>query len=456
MYELVKNDIGKNRLTDEEFKKYYDYLWEATPHFYSNWPTDEEISKLKEEFQIYYNSDESILEIDGEKEEWAGPLGHYYISTFGRIKYDDKFLKQDDVSKQGYLVLLKPDDNTPINTTTCVYTFVAKMFMGKKDGDGLHVHHIDNNGYDCRLKNLILLTPAQHNAVHRNRKLNKEQLKDALSPKKRYSEDKIKLHLADYKNNNITTECGKWQNDRFYSHLLPETEIRKNLIDISYKKNFDNLFLKMKEDLHIYFSSLASSQALCFNLFYPLSEEAENRLDLINSHISKNATSEFEHVEDNSFEKYPIKKGKTNFDFFIKDGSKKFFFEIKYTEDTFGYVSEIDPTHHQKFNDYYKNQLEIVAPKVSERDFFNNYQLWRNICHVYENEDSINEVYFVVLKDRTDLIQDVEDAKKKCNKIFKDHIHVLKIEELVKKVLDEDNEALHNHYLEFFDKYLDY
>ena len=115
---------------------------------------------------------------------------------------------------------------------------------------------------------------------------------------------------------------------------------------------------------------------------------------MINSHISKNATSEFEHIEKNSFETCQ-EKGRTNFDFFIKDDSKKYFFEIKYTEDTFGYVSEIDPTHHQKFNDYYKKQLGIVAPKVSERDFFNNYQLWRNICHVYENEDSINEVYFV-------------------------------------------------------------
>lgn len=453
MPELVKNFIGKNRLTDDEFIKYYDDLWEATPHFYSNWPTEEEIGKLKENYQKYYNSDEPILEINGEKEKWDGPLGNFYVSTFGRIKYCDKFLKQDDVSKQGYLVLLKPDAATPVNTTTCVYTFVAKMFMGKKDGDGLHVHHIDNNGYDCSLKNLILLTPAQHNAVHRNRKLNKEQLKDALSPKKRYSEDKIKLHLADYKNNNITTECGKWQNGRYYSHLLPDS--RKNLIDVSYEKNFDNLYNDMMEHLHIYFSSLTSSQALCFNLFYPLSEEVENRLDLINSHISKNATSEFEHIEKNSFETCQ-EKGRTNFDFFIKDDSKKYFFEIKYTEDTFGYVSEIDPTHHQKFNDYYKKQLGIVAPKVSERDFFNNYQLWRNICHVYENEDSINEVYFVVLKDRTDLIQDVEDTKKRCNKIFKDHIHVLKIEELVKKVLDEDNEALHNHYLEFFDKYLDY
>lgn len=65
-------------------------------------------------------------------------------------------------------------------------------------------------------------------------------------------------------------------------------------------------------------------------------------------------------------------------------------------------------------------------------------------------------MYFVCLKDRTDLIQDVEDAKKLCLKDYREHIHVLKIEDLVKKALEVKNDKLHNHYLEFFDKYLNY
>ena len=39
---------------------------------------------------------------------------------------------------------------------------------------------------------------------------------------------------------------------------------------------------------------------------------------------------------------------------------------------------------------------------------------------------------------------------------FREHIHVLKIEDLVKKALEVKNDKLHGHYLEFFDKYLNY
>ena len=95
--------------------------------------------------------------------------------------------------------------------------------------------------------------------------------------------------------------------------------------------------------------------------------------------------------------------------------------------------------------------MEKIAPSVDKKGFFDNYQLWRNICHVTEGE-----VYFVCLKDRTDLIQDVEDAKKLCIKDYREHIHVLKIEDLVKKALEVKNDKLHNHFLEFFDKYLNY
>ena len=60
------------------------------------------------------------------------------------------------------------------------------------------------------------------------------------------------------------------------------------------------------------------------------------------------------------------------------------------------------------------------------------------------------------LKDRKDLEQDVKDAIKKCKSDYKKHIHFLSIEKIVKAALSVNNEKLHNHYLEFFDKYLDY
>lgn len=457
MNEIKFNGI-KNFEEKSEFEKYYKELWSLTPHYYSNWPTKEEIQNKKDEFSIIYNDDKTPK---FDNEEWKHLPGNevYEVSSLGRIKYDGKFIRQDDPYKDGYLILLQPDkpDNFPkIDTSTYVYTFVAKTFLGKKDGDGLHVHHIDNNGYDCSVANLVLLTPQQHRAVHRNRPLNDELLKEFLKPQRRYSEEKIKLHLTNYKLNKGIKVCGKWTNGNYYSHILPNKFM--NFIDVSYKEEFKKLYKDLNPHIHQYFSHLTSSQALCFNLFFPLVHE--KRLDIIDSKCSETSNENFEYTEPDSFEDIKSEKEKTNFDFFFRSNNRKYFFEIKYTEETFGYVSSFvsGDKHDSKYQKYYKEQLAEVAPSLTnEKDFFDNYQLWRNICHVYDRRTKeINEVYFVCLKDRTDLEQDVKDAIKKCKNDYKKHIHFLSIEKIVKDALTIQNEKLHKHYLEFFDKYLDY
>lgn len=452
MSEIKFNGI-KNFEEKKEFEKYYEELWSMTPHFYTNWPTKEEINEKREQFQKIYNSDEFF-----ENEKWDSLPGnsHYEISTLGRVKYDGTFIKQADPYKDGYLVLVQPENFPEINTSTNVYTFVAKTFLGKKDGDGLHVHHLDNNGFDCSVSNLVLLTPEQHRAVHRNRKLNSNELEEFLKPQRRYSEEKIKLHLSNYKINKGIKECGKWSNGNYYSHILPN-EI-DNLINVSYEEEFKKLYTRLKPHIHQYFSHLTSSQALCFNLFYPL--VLENKLDIIDRNCVNSSNADFEHIEEDSFEDMKSEKEKTNFDFFFISNNIKYFFEVKYTEETFGYVSSFNKgdKHDIKYQRYYKKQLaEIASPLIKEKEFFDNYQLWRNICHVYDcKTKKINEVYFVYLKDRKELEQDVKDAIKKCKSEYKKHIHFLSIEKIVKDTLSVNNEKLHNHYLEFFDKYLDY
>lgn len=96
----------------------------------------------------------------------------------GRVKYDDKIVPQDDAEKTGYLKLNVDKKN--VDHSVPVYKLVAKAFLGKKEGDGYEVHHIDNNGYDNRPENLILLTRTQHNAVHCKEKLSQEELKALL------------------------------------------------------------------------------------------------------------------------------------------------------------------------------------------------------------------------------------------------------------------------------------
>lgn len=167
------NFTGKSTLIDAEFFQNYEKLWEKSPHK-NNWPSEQEIAERKQEGAKRYNSEETNLP----GEEWRDLPGYkqYSISNMGRVKYNDAIVQQDDAERTGYLKL-DVEKKLGVDHSVNVYTLVAKAFLGKKEGDGYDVHHIDNNGYDNRPENLILLTRTQHNAVHRDEKLSQEELK---------------------------------------------------------------------------------------------------------------------------------------------------------------------------------------------------------------------------------------------------------------------------------------
>ena len=105
-----------------------------------------------------FNYDEQDLE----DEIWKlFPLDtKYSVSNLGRIKYEGKIQKQKD-EKTGYVTLA--DGNL---RKDYIYNFVAYTFLGKIEGDGMHVHHITNDGYYNTTDNLILLTQDEHSYVH--------------------------------------------------------------------------------------------------------------------------------------------------------------------------------------------------------------------------------------------------------------------------------------------------
>ena len=443
------NFTGKNKLTDEEFISFYDELWSRTPHYSINWPSIFEIERKKAEGEDFYNSDTFCA-----NEEWKELPGYsaYSVSSMGRIKFHGKLVEQDDKypDKMGYLVLAPKNSSIKVNKTREVYTFVAMTFMGKVEGDGYHVHHIDNNGYNCSTENLILLTAKQHKAVHLDEHMNLFELTSFL--REEYSEERIKNHLSNYKLNVLgIEECGEWQNHLKYSHILPGGLDIKNLILNSYPNEFEELYKSKEKSLHKYFAHLSSSQALCFNLFYPMS--ITNRLNLIDSKISKNAKSDFEHVEQDSFEKASNDKEKTNFDFFIDDQGNKYFFELKYTEQAFGSVADIKDgdKHDQKYQNYYRQQLSKISnTAITRKEFFDDYQIWRNICHA-----DMGTVYFVFLKTRTSLKNEIDKVLVKCKDEYKRKIKILYIENLVRDCLKEkEDDLFYQHYQEFYSKYL--
>lgn len=104
----------------------------------------------------------NYAENDLKEEIWKPfPLDtKYTVSNFGRIKYNGIIQKQKDEKIQ-YVRLA--DDSL---RNDYVYNFVAYTFLGKIEDDGMHVHHITNDGYYNTTDNLILLTQDEHSYVH--------------------------------------------------------------------------------------------------------------------------------------------------------------------------------------------------------------------------------------------------------------------------------------------------
>ena len=158
----------KKVLTDEEFKKQFIKL-------NNTWHYGEEKRVFdKQKFADRYNNEANKNYTEDGKEEWKS-LSHiagyrnYWVSSLGRVRIGNYVLEQDDFNNSGYLKLdphrkYKGRVDHEVN----VYTLIAMGFLGKELNDGYDVHHLDNNGYDCRPKNLILLTRKQHIAVHSN------------------------------------------------------------------------------------------------------------------------------------------------------------------------------------------------------------------------------------------------------------------------------------------------
>lgn len=90
----------------------------------------------------------------------------YTVSNLGRIKLNGILVHQDDNNFNGYLKMTKTvEGKDSDNRSENIYIFVAKAFFSNYK-EGMHVHHINNNGYDCRPENLILLEKDQHSIVH--------------------------------------------------------------------------------------------------------------------------------------------------------------------------------------------------------------------------------------------------------------------------------------------------
>ena len=273
----------------------------------------------------------------------------------------------------------------------------------------------------------------------------------------------IKSHLAQYRSKKLEiTECGTWHKKE-YPHILPEGRRKENVLKTIRGEFWEYAHRRalgekcLKDSLHQCFHHLNSSQALCFNLFYPFLLKPEWLNFLPTVLLGRNAEvvndAEFEHIEDTN-------EG-TNFDFFMQLRSgRRLFFECKFTEVDFGRAKD-DKKHQQKLVDIYRFKLQKkVKPGALESSvFLKHYQLLRNISHV--NPENKDHLFLIFPRGNSDIVSPLvcrvgvlddflAEKMKSC-------VTVLQLEDLIKRIQGTsvmEDSVMKMHWHLFEEKYL--
>lgn len=272
-------------------------------------------------------------------------------------------------------------------------------------------------------------------------------------------QDEIKTHLIAYKALKFKeVPHGLWRNnpDKVLQYAFISKYDNNNLIE-TFQKEYLNYEkgLEAKIKRHMYFHHMNSSQAMCINFFYPLYKEG--CLELITESLGfkderiKSTSVRFEEPS-----KIDSIKGfrPTNFDFYFEtETGKKFFFEIKYTENEFGKAKD-DCDHNKKFKNVYStgNIFNPIQDEYREKElFFKNYQIIRNLIHVAA--DSF--VVFLYPEGNSKIKQQALNAKNQIlKKPYNEHLITIEWEELFKDVNDKvKSPDLQNQMKEFGKKY---
>lgn len=266
----------------------------------------------------------------------------------------------------------------------------------------------------------------------------------------------IKAHMEQYKLQRLgVAENGVWKtNGKEYPHILPGALLKLNILE-TYRKEFWEYFdrLDPKITLHHDFHHLNSSQAMCFNLFFPLLIDNQQGIPCLTAALGFSDGA----VETVAFEFVPDPVESTNFDFFIRFRSqRRVYFELKLSEGGFGSAKN-DKHHNDKFEGIYKRKVaDRFLPKYGDADhFFKNYQVMRNIWHV---EFNTPDLLFFILPRRNALLEEPAKFIQGCLlEGCRDQVRVVYLEDLIsgiEKNVPGSHDRLTTHFTLFREKYL--
>lgn len=258
-----------------------------------------------------------------------------------------------------------------------------------------------------------------------------------------------KTKLSTYKKAELTTEQGVWRK-YLYDHILPINQKEKNII-ANIRSEFWSFHKDRNIKLHQYFHHLNSSQALCFNLFFPLFHYDKSFLNYVLKNLMGIENGDILNCE---FEKILDSREFTNFDFFIEHLNKKrTLFEIKYTEDKFATTAG-GKGRIVKYERIYKPRLEgILKPEFINQDFvFSNYQIVRNLSYIDEN----TTVVFLFPKANLNLQYTEKFISDIVLPIYINQVKIIYLENITFQILNsKDLKKLHPIFEKFKHIYID-
>ena len=268
-------------------------------------------------------------------------------------------------------------------------------------------------------------------------------------------QSQLKDHLGDYKISNLgILEDGFWRNKR-YRHILPKELYKLNILETIRDEFWDYFESQNALKMHRYFYHLNSSQAMCFNLFYPFMMENNRYLNILLGTLGLPTNG----VSEVSFEKVIDKPEGTNFDFYIGyENGMQILFEVKLQESGFGSAIN-NEERNKKFKQIYKKRMRnIISTRFQNRPvFFKYYQLIRNLTYLGYNDKT--HLFFILpfenkaLENKTsELIHFLIEGK------YKDRVNIKFLENLVlslvKKCETAGDDLLKKHFERFTSKYI--
>ncbi len=290
--------------------------------------------------------------------------------------------------------------------------------------------------------------------------MNNEQLKNPMDRTRKNSTyaNAVKAHMGRYKAQAMgITRNGIWEgNGRPYPHILPEDLKEQNIL-LPYQGAFWEYVSRLGAGampLHRYFNHLNSSQALCFNLFYPFMHDACRQLPIMLNALNLHTRG----VCEAAFEKVLRPEEGTHFDFLLRyEDGQVVTFEVKYTEAGFGTAPD-DARHRRKHADVYVPLLRGVVREelLYDRAFLlTNYQALRNL--VCLGDSSSNVAVFIAPAGNAAAMAQMLAVSDMVVREFRHRVRVVELGDLVGRIqtaVPLTDQRLEDHFGAFRDKYL--